>query len=336
MVQISKSLFYSSTRLRAALASLVVAVILVAVKFVAFFLTGSQAVFSDALENLVNVIAAIGAFTVIRHSSRPADENHPYGHGKVEFFSSAFEGGLIVCAGLVIAIESVPALWSEVPLRQIDLGLYLVAVAGCINLGLGFYLRWIGARVQSPALVASGQHLKADFFISAGVVVGLLAVKFTGLILLDALVALGVAVHLFHTGARVVRQSLGGLMDERDEKLLGVLQRACASVEQRGIIQLHHARVMQGGGYHHIDLHVVLPEFWDVNKAHHETREYARQVMKRLPWKGEIYFHHDPCRRKYCRTCTLVDCPIRVEEFSEIRPPRLSEMLSTKEPTADP
>ena len=167
-------------RLRAGLVSLVVSVLLLAAKYQAYRMTGSTAILSDALESIVNVVAAVFAIGGIVFAGRPADRNHPYGHGKIEFFSAAFEGGLISFAAVVILYEAVRGLFYGVEVRDLSAGFLIVLGAGLVNLALGWFLVRIGRRHQSLALVADGQHVLSDFWTSAGIVVGLLLLRLTG------------------------------------------------------------------------------------------------------------------------------------------------------------
>jgi cation diffusion facilitator family transporter len=196
--------------------SLVISSLLLIVKFGAFYLTHSQAVFSDALESIVNVVAASLALFVIYISSKPADRNHPYGHGKAEYFSSTVEGALISFAAVMIAIESVHALLSSRSIKRIDMGLALIIAAGIANALLGLYLMRLGKKSQSAALVASGKHVLSDFYTSAAVIAGLFAVRVTGIEWLDPVAAMVVAVVLAVTGFNLVRESVHALMDAED------------------------------------------------------------------------------------------------------------------------
>ena len=207
-------------RLRAGLISLTVALLMLAAKYQAYRTTGSTAVLSDALESIVNVVAAVFALGGLVFAGRPADRNHPYGHGKIEFFSAAFEGGLIAFASVVIVYEAVRILFAGSEVRQISTGVLIVLATGLVNLVLGWYLVRTGRGYNSLTLVADGKHVIADFWTSAGVVVGLLLVQLTGLAWLDPLVALLVALSLMWTGFKLVRHAAGGLLDEEDPILL--------------------------------------------------------------------------------------------------------------------
>jgi cation diffusion facilitator family transporter len=305
----------SRIRLRAGVLSLAVALALLAAKFEAYRLTGSAAVLSDALESIVNVVAAAFGIGSILFAGRPADRNHPYGHGKIEFFSAAFEGGLIAFAAILIVFEAAQALVAGAELRELDLGLAIVFGAGVVNALLGLHLVRAGRRHASLTLVADGKHVLSDWWTSLGIVVGLGLVRLTGREWLDPLVACLVAAHLFWTGARLVREAARGLLDEEDPELLRRLVAVLGPRIGAGVIHLHHLRARRAGRFHHVDAHLVVPEFWPVERAHAVSDELAASVIRALGVEGELVFHADPCRRAYCRACDVGDCPVRVEPF---------------------
>lgn len=302
-------------RARAGLISLCTSLVLLAVKFEAYRRTGSSAVLSDALESIVNVLAALFGLGSIVYAGLPADRNHPYGHGKIEFFSAAFEGGLIAFAALLILYQALSALVVGPELHALDVGLVLVLVAGLANAALGVFLVRTGRRAGSLALVADGKHVLSDSWTSAGIVVGLLLVKATGLMWLDPLVACLVALLLFRTGYRLVRESAAGLLDEEDTPLLERLVAVLGRRLGQGMVGVHGLRAMRAGRFHHVGAHLVVPEFWSVERAHVFSEELGRAVIRELGIEGELEFHTDPCHRAHCARCDLAECPVRVEEF---------------------
>lgn len=312
--------------------SLGVSSFLLLVKFFAYYLTDSQAILSDALESIVNVSAATLALFIIHVSVKPADREHPYGHGKAEYFSSVFEGALISFAAIMIFIESIDAIIRGRQVMRIDLGLALIVAAGVANALLGFYLVRLGKRHQSAALVASGRHVLSDFYTSVAVIVGLLLVRITGLQWLDPVSALVVGLVLAWTGFHLVRDSIHALMDAEDQGLIGELGQHFSAARRPGIIRIHHARVIRSGAYHHIDAHVVVPEFWNVETAHAETNAFEALVLDRYSHAGEIHFHIDPCRRVYCHVCDVAQCPLRREPFQQVMPFTFDELTSPTEP----
>ena len=319
-------------RLRAALISLVVATLILAAKYQAYRLTGSTAVLSDALESIVNVLAAVFALGGLLFAGRPADRNHPYGHGKIEFFSAAFEGGLIAFASILIVYEAVRTLVAGPEVRQIGAGLLIVFGCALVNLALGLYLVRTGRRYVSLTLIADGQHVLADVWTSAGIIVGLGLVRLTGQAWLDPVVALLVALWLMATGFRLVRHAAGGLLDEEDPLLLKEVLGALQKYVGGGVIRVHHLRAIRSGRFRHVEAHLVVPEFWSVERAHDLSEEVATRVMRDLGAEGEMVFHTDPCHRIYCAMCDLEDCSIRREPFIKQTPLTLEEAVQPDMP----
>jgi len=307
-------------RIIAALVSLVVGTVLLAAKFTAWRITASTVVFSDAMESIINVVAAGAALLAVWLSSQPADENHPYGHGKIEFVTAAFEGGLIVFASIAILYGSIEALIIGNEPRQLSIGIWVVGAAGVANLLLGLYLVRTGKQHHSPALVADGKHVISDFYTSLGAVIGLVAVQLSGIAALDAIGAMLVALLLLRSGAHVVREAARGLMDEYDPDAVEVLAHAMEAARETGIIEVHDLRAIDVGGFRHVDCHVVVPEFWTVDQAHEVVDRYEQRVVERAPHGAELQFHTDPCERAYCKACDLVDCPVRKEPFQARAP----------------
>lgn len=316
----------------ASIISLVVGTSLMLFKFWAYNLTHSEAVLSDALESIVNVVTAALAIVVVIVSARPADKDHPYGHGKVEYVSAAFEGGLISFAALAIIYEAIKALLYPEEIRNIGSGALLVAGAGIVNFLLGVFLVRVGKRDKSLALEASGHHVMSDFVTSVGVLVGLGLVSWTGIKWIDPVCAIIVACLLAFTGYKLVRESLGGLLDEENDEIIRAILGLIGRDRPSGIIQVHHLRVMRAGHYHHIDAHAVVPEYWDVREAHTYTDAFEEALMQQYPYDGELHLHLDPCRRAYCRYCDVIECPIRREPFEKKRSIDFDELTSPQEP----
>lgn len=318
-------------RLRAGMISLAVGVGLLWVKFFAYQLTGSTAVLSDALESIVNVVAAVFALASLVFAGRPADRNHPYGHGKIEYFSAAFEGGLIAFAAILIIYEASRGFFKTPELRQLDLGLAITLGAGIANAALGWFLIRTGRATQSLTLVADGRHVLSDFWTSLGVIVGLLLVRLTGIVWFDPLVAAIVGLNLGWTGFWLVRHAAGGLLDEEDTKLIGKLVKAFDAYRLPGIIRIHHLRAIRAGRFTHVDAHVVVPEYWPVDRAHVLAESFEERVMSACSVEGEIVFHIDPCHRAYCAQCDVMDCPVRMASFVARPPHTLEEAVRTDE-----
>jgi len=325
----------SSNHTAAALLSFVVAAALLAAKFWAYGRTGSQAIFGDALESIVNVVAALAALSVLRYAGRPADRDHPFGHGKVEFFSAAFEGGLIFCAALVILWQSAGALLRGDMPRELDLGVAVTLAAGVANGLLGWFLVRYGRRRGSPALVADGEHVLSDFWTSVAVVLGLVAVQLTGLAWLDPAIAMVMMLWLLRTGWRIVTRAIGGLLDAEDPELLGQVVERLSSRFGAGVIRVHHLRAIRSGSFRHISAHLVVPEFWSVHRAHDLAEALGAQVAAALPGEAAVDFHTDPCERDWGSMCDLEECSVRRQAFRRLEPLTVEEAVQP-DPDAHP
>ncbi len=239
-----------------------------AMKSAAWWLTGSAALYSDALESVVNVVASLVAFAALRLAARPADANHPYGHDKVEFFAAVIEGVLIiVAAGSILqhAWES----WNQPgSLQQPWLGLGLNAVSTVINAGWAVILVRAGKRHRSPALAADGQHLWTDVVTSVGITAGLVLAIQTGLQWLDPVLALGVAVSVLWSGVRLVTDSVGGLMDAAPAGVIVERIRLLVGQHADGAIEAHDLRTRHAGRLTYLEFHLVVPGDMRVAEAH--------------------------------------------------------------------
>ena len=280
-------------------------------KALAWLVTDSTAILSDAAESGINVAAAGMLWISVSWAARPADREHPYGHGKAELFSAALEGALIAAAAGLIALESVRALWSGPELRQLDLGLAILVVAGVANAALGEYMIRVGRRTDSLALIADGQHLRTDVITTVGVVAGLVTARATGWLWLDPLIALGVAVHLGRVGCILVRRAVGGLLDAADEVELERLARGLEECRQPSWVDVHSMRARRAGDLLLVDLHVVVPRYYQVEELHGLGDQLEQQVLENSDLDGEIIAHFDPCRPRHCAGCEVEACPIR-------------------------
>lgn len=319
-------------RMWASLVTFLVSFIVLAIKFWAFNITQSQSIYSDAVESIVNVITAIIGVIIIYYAALPVDEDHPYGHGKVEYFSAAFEGGLITLAAIFIFIEAVKAYFAGTPVHSLDQGLLLIALAGLINFAWGYILKIIGKNYASIALQSAGTHLLIDFWTTFGAIVGIGIVKFTGMIWVDRVIAILLGVHMARSGLKLVRQSASGLLDAEDVKILNRLADIFQKYAGDGVIQIHNTKVIRAGWFHHIDAHVVVPEFWSVEQAHLRIDNFENNVIRDYEYGGEANFHLDPCKRKYCSVCDYQDCQVRTKPFEARMPVELAHLRSKTEP----
>ena len=300
-----------TSRIRLALLSIVAGVILLGLKYLSYVLSGSVALKSDALESIVYVVAALFALGAVVFAGRPADREHPYGHGKIEHFSAAFEGGLISLAAVFILLEAARGFIYGVEFKNLGLGLAVNLLAGALNGVLGWYMLREGRRTRSRALEADGHHILSDFWTTVGIAGGLIAVKLTGFKWLDPFMAGVVGLLLARTGFRLVKESSQALLDMEDPAVLGKVLAAMNRVRTFDIIALHEMRTFRSGRYTHVDVHIVVPEYYPVRQAHDLCEEFGKRALVDGSIEGEVHTHVDPCGRMYCDRCPVEDCAIR-------------------------
>jgi cation diffusion facilitator family transporter len=189
-----------------------------------------------------------------------------------------------------------------------------------LNFGLGFYVHSVGKKIRSETLKASAKHLFSDVWTTVAVLVGLFCYKMTNWYWIDSFVAILVAIHLIYSGIKIIRGNIGGLIDESEPEALSLLSEAITKSARPGFIDIHNLRIIRSGRFHHIDAHLVVPEYWDIEKAHTECTQYEKDVVSAYPYDGEIAFHIDPCERKYCDICDIADCKIRAKPFKSYKP----------------
>jgi cation diffusion facilitator family transporter len=306
----------SQKRLAACL-SLSVGGVVLAIKSSAYFLTGSTAILSDALESTVNVIAAALLLWSVSLAARPADRDHPYGHGKAELFSAAVEGAMIAVAAVTILLEAGRALVVGPELQRLDLGLGLLCAAGVVNAALGGYLIAVGRRTDSQALAADGRHVLSDVWTSLGVLGGLAAARVTGWVWLDPLIAIAIALHLGYVALSIVWRAGQGLLDSADRATLERIADALEESRQPTWVDVHSLRAWRSGDVHHVDLHLVAPRFFSVEALHRMGDELETGVLERAGLGGEVIVHFDPCRPRDCSSCAYAECPVRSVPFAK-------------------
>ncbi|RYX90489.1 MAG: cation transporter [Comamonadaceae bacterium] len=264
-------------------ASVGVAVLTIALKTWAWYITGSVGLLSDALESLVNLASALFGVAMVTIARRPADEDHPYGHHKAEYFSSGFEGGLIVVAAIAIIWAAVPRLMAPQPLEQVGAGLVLSVVSSAANGALAWLMFRSSKAHRSIALEADARHLVTDVWTSAGVVVGIGAVALTGWLWLDALVAIGVAINILREGFHLVWRSSQGLMDEAVEpEALAAIHQTLAGFRQ-DTIRFDHLSTRRAGQRSFVDLHMHVPASWPLGRAAAVRGSVEQALMNAVP-----------------------------------------------------
>jgi cation diffusion facilitator family transporter len=302
---------------RLVLLSFVLSVAIMAAKFYVYFLSGSTTLLTDALESIINVVAASFAYYSIYLASLPKDLNHPYGHGKIEFFASGLEGVLILLASAYIFLHASQHLYASPALSSLDLGMAVSFVSAAINGLLGYYLVQKGRSSHSPALIADGKHLRLDAYNGILVVVALAITYFTNWFWVDSVASFLFAAFMCWQGIHLIRESVAALMDETNPALFEKVTNWVVSNKKAEWIDLHNLRVQQYGGDLHIDCHLTLPRYWDLSRTHEEIHEFEEMLGKLQETHVEIFVHADPCLDECCNHCTISDCAIRKAAFSK-------------------
>ncbi|MBX7107344.1 MAG: cation diffusion facilitator family transporter [Chitinophagales bacterium] len=301
-----------STNIRIQTWVVAVGILLLIAKFIAYLLTHSNAILTDALESIVNIVAGgIGLYS-LQLSAKPRDADHPYGHGKIEFISASIEGTMVLFAGLVIIGKSVYSFIYPQPLSDLDTGIFIILATALINYGLGFLCIRQGSKSGSPALSGSGAHLQSDAFSTFGIIAALVLIYFTGLKMLDNIIAIGMGIFICFTGYQVVRKAIAGIMDEADYDLLRQIISQLNHERHDEWVDLHNMRVIKYGNVVHIDCHLTLPWYINVREAHEQVSSVDESVKKDLLNPVELFIHTDPCvPQSQCRICINRDCHAR-------------------------
>lgn len=281
---------HRSSLTRFAWLSIAAAILTIALKAIAYLLTGSVGLLSDAMESFVNLVGALMALAMLTIAARPADEDHAYGHSKAEYFSSGVEGTLILLAAVSIAATAIPRLIHPRPLEQVGLGLGVSVAASLVNLFVARILLRAGNQHHSITLEANAHHLMTDVWTSVGVLVGVGAVALTGWVRLDPVVACLVAANIVWSGVGIVRKSVSGLMDTalpiEDQKRI---QKILEPYVQSGI-QYHALRTRQSGTRQFVSFHVLVPGLWTVQRGHQLLENIETDIRRTLP-SATVFTH---------------------------------------------
>ncbi len=297
---------------KAAVISLLIGFGMLVAKMTAYLITGSSAIFSDAAESVVHVMATSMALYSIVLSSRPPDKSHLYGHGNIEYFSAGIEGFLIIVAALTIIYTSIEDIILGATPEKLGTGTLIIGAAGIVNFFLGFYLIRKGKETNSLTLVADGKHVLTDSYTSIGVIIGLTLVMITGYYLLDPLFAIGVALNILYTGYKLIRESIGGLMNETDKETLDKLVESFIRNKKNYWIDLHHLRFWKSAEKVFVDFHLTMPYYFDIKKSHFEEEEIVAELNKVFP-VAQVRIHADYCYPELCKYCDYEPCHVRQE-----------------------
>ena len=300
---------------RLVLLSFVLSLAIMVAKFYVYFLSGSTTLLTDALESIINVVAACFAYYSIYLASLPKDLNHPYGHGKIEFFASGLEGVLILLAAAYIFLHASQHLYTSPELKSLDVGMAVSFISAAVNGLMGYFLVQKGRSSHSPALIADGKHLRLDAYNGILVVAALALTNFTHWFWVDSVASFLFAGFMCWQGVHLIRESVAALMDETNPALFQKVTDWVVANKKEEWIDLHNLRVQQYGGDLHIDCHVTLPYYFDLNTVHQEISAIDKLINQSVNHQTELFIHADPCLPACCHYCKMENCPVRAEAF---------------------
>lgn len=289
-------------------------------KFVAYWLTASVGILTDALESIVNVAAGAMSLYALYWSARPKDKSHPFGHGKVELLSASVEGIMISMAGLMIIYEGIKRLFFPVEVQRLDVGILIVAVSGALNYLMGWYSIRTGKRYSSVALVAGGKHLQSDTYSTIGLVAGLLLLYFTRIAWIDSALALLFGGIIIATGISILRKTTANLLDKADGELLQQLAETLNGQRGTEWIDIHNTKVIKYGSFLYMDCDLTVPWYYTVEEGHKVGDRLKAVLEARFADRIQLTIHLDPCYifdRSRCGCCPLA-CKYRKEPFKEL------------------
>ncbi|MCP4745756.1 MAG: cation transporter [Desulfobacteraceae bacterium] len=298
-------------RLTVIIVSFALGVVLMAFKLLAFRLTHSSAVLSDALESIINIVASAFAAISVWMAAKPPDSRHPYGHGKIENFSAGFEGALIIIAAVGIFYTGIQHLLHPHKITHIKQGSVILISASLVNLLMGMLLIRMGRQTNSIALTADGKHLLADVYTTVGVLIGLGLTSWSGWIWIDGAVACLVGINILVTGGRLLMQSSARLMDASDPELLDHIAGLIQKHRSSNWVDIHQLRAWQAGSHVHIDLHLVLDGKASLEKTHQEAKALENMLINELQGEASVLVHTDPCDSSDCPVCRHTTCSTR-------------------------
>ena len=292
-------------------------VFLLIVKFIAYYLTYSVSILTDAFESIVNVVAGFIGVYSLYIAAKPRDANHPYGHGKAEFLSAAIEGTLMLSAGGIIIFNAIRGFLYPLPLHKLDQGIYLITITALINFGAGFICVRKGRKNNSLALVASGKHLKLDSYTTLGITGALALIFYTGLFWIDSAVAIFFGLVGIYSGYKILRTSIAGIMDEADADLLKRMVNLLNTNRRENWIDLHNLRIIKYGTVLHLDCHLTVPWYLNVAEAHAEIDALGLLMRNEFGKSLELFVHSDPCLPFSCHICDKRNCNVRNHNFEK-------------------
>ena len=290
-------------------------VLLMVGKFGAFYLTNSVGILTDAMESIVNVVAGFIGLYSLHVSSKPKDDSHPFGHGKVELISASVEGLLIIFAGVAIISEGIKRLFNPGSIEKLDTGIVIIALVGLINFLMGAYSIHIGKKYNSIALVAGGKHLQSDTYSTIGLVAGLIILWITKITWIDSVLALIFGSIIVITGISILRKTVANLLDTADRSELNHLVSILSQHRQNDWIDIHNLKMIKYGSQFYIDCDLTLPWYYNIKQGHKACQKLQEIIQNNFSDKTLLSVHSDSCDEKYCSHCAILSCRYRKKTF---------------------
>ncbi|WP_185877280.1 cation diffusion facilitator family transporter [Blattabacterium cuenoti] len=295
-----------------------VAIILFFIKFISWHITLSLSIFSDAMESLINIVSGFIGLCSLYISSLPKDRNHPYGHGKIEFISTAIEGFLIFIIGITVFINTFIRIknnYNKFYLLKLDYGIILMFITAIINYILGIWACKIGNKNGTITLIASGKHLQIDTYSTIGIIIGLIFLNKTKCTWIDSFISIIFSCMILYTGIKLLRNAAAGIMDEYDKKLIKKLSFYLNKKRSIYWIDLHHLKIIKYGSALHIDCHLTVPWFFNIKDANREVKILTQLTRNKFGNKVDLSVHIDACTDYNCIFCYNNKCRFRKKNF---------------------
>lgn len=295
----------------------ILTVVVFVLKIIAWYITRSVAVLTDTLEYTINLIGCFIGLYSLYLSAQPRDENHPYGHGKVEFLTAAIEGILMIISSFLIVYEAINNLNHAHQITQLDYGIYLIALTAVINYAMGYFALQQGKKTNSLALIATGKHMQSDTYATSGIIIGLILIFFFKYTWIDSIIALIFSLIIIITGYKILRHSIAGIMDEADKKLLNKVVALFNNSRRENWIDLHNLRIIKYGTILHLDCHLTVPWYLNVVEAHKVVEALEKLVKNNFGYSVELFVHTDGCMDFSCKICVKNNCAVRKFNFEQ-------------------
>lgn len=304
-----------------------------ALKLIAWLITDSVAIFTDAMESTVNIATSFFGLYAVWLASQPRDRNHPYGHGKIEFLAAVIEGTLICFAAFIILYQAISHFQHIQELDSLDLGAYFLGITSIMNIAGSIYWGKKADKVNSPTIQATSKHLRVDAITSLGIILSIILMQWTKWFWLDPIIGILIACYILYEGFLILRKSIGGIMDEANIKLLSSLINHINENRENDWIDLHNLRVIQYGSMLHIDAHITIPYYYTIQEGHELVEKFDKTVNAFSFHQYEFFLHIDPCQPYSCKICSVENCPVRQHPHEKTINWNLENVLENKKHT---